>query len=452
MRILYVSHLFLPRYSGGTEVLTFQVAREMARRGHEVEVLACEDWRGGSEPVSGYDEAYEGLPVHRLRLNTAYSRDPVRAQYHFPEVENYLLPRLRARRPELVHVHHFGHVTTAVATAAYQLGIPVVFTATDFWLICPTSQLLRYDQSLCNGPTNIAKCAKCVAATYRRGQPYQRLLGAIPEPVFNLLAHRLAPSLRGWSSSARGVASLVERAEWNRQIARKFSRLLVASRFMQQCFAENGIPSERMELVGFGIDTAWAQKLGPRRFQAPLRVGFIGAISTHKGPHVLVEAFRRLQAGEPDSGERARLEIFGRLDFAPPYGEQLTQLAAGVPGIEFRGTFPHHEVARVLASLDVLVIPSVWYENSPLVLLTALAARLPVIVSDMGGLVEMVRDGENGLVVPAGDPAALAAALKRCLEDKELLPQLSRQMPSVKSNETYADELLVRYQAALAGA
>ena len=444
MRILYVSHLFLPRFSGGTEVLTFQVAREMQRRGHAVEVLACEDWQGAA-PVAGADDRYEGVPVHRLQLNAAMSRDPVRAQYHFPAVEGYLLPRLRARPPDVIHVHHFGHVTTAVATAAFELGIPVLFTATDFWLICPTAQLLRYDQSLCNGPTNISKCAKCVAATYRRARPYRGLLGAVPEPLFNFAAQHLAPPLAALPP-ARALAALVERAGWNRQIAAKFSRLLVASRFMREKFIENSLPAEKMELLGFGIDTAWAAELPPRQFASPLRVGFIGAFSPHKGAHILVEAFRRLKAGG-----RARLDLYGRLDFAPPYGDELQAAARAVEGIRFRGAFPHQEIARVLGEMDVLVIPSVWYENSPLVLLTALAARLPVIVSDMGGLTELVEDAGSGLVTPAGDAEALAAALARCLGEPELLPRLSRGRPPVKSIGTYADELLARYPAARAG-
>ena len=360
-------------------------------------------------------------------------------------MEGYLLPRLRARPPDVIHVHHFGHVTTAVATAAFELGIPVLFTATDFWLICPTAQLLRYDQSLCNGPTNISKCAKCVAATYRRARPYRGLLGAVPEPLFNFAVHHLAPPLAALPP-ARALAALVERAGWNRQIAAKFSRLLVASRFMREKFIENSLPAEKMELLGFGIDTAWAAELPPRQFASPLRVGFIGAFSPHKGAHILVEAFRRLKAGG-----RARLDLYGRLDFAPPYGDELQAAARAVEGIRFRGAFPHQEIARVLGEMDVLVIPSVWYENSPLVLLTALAARLPVIVSDMGGLTELVEDGGSGLVTPAGDAEALAAALARCLGQPELLPRLSRGRPPVKSIGTYADELLARYPAARAG-
>ncbi len=444
MRILYVSHLFLPRYSGGTEVLTFQVAREMLRRGHEVEVLACEDWQGGPESVSGWNAPYEDVPVHRLRLNTEASSDPMRAQYYFAPVEEYLRPRLEARRPDLVHVHHFGYVTTAVATAAYRLEIPVVFTATDFWLICPTSQLLRHDRSLCNGPTNIAKCAKCVATTYRRAQPYRRFLEAIPESLFNLAAHQLAPTLGSRFSQAQAVASLLERAEWNRLVAHRFSRLLVASRFMRDRFVENGLPDELMEVVGFGIDTGWAARLPPRRFNHPLRIGFIGAIAPHKGLHVLIEAFRRLKAEA-----RAELHVYGRLDFAPPYGDQVRALAATSKGIRFHGTFPHQEIGTVLGELDVLVIPSVWYENTPLVLWSALAARLPVVVSEMGGLTEIVRHEENGLVVPPEDPAALARTLERCLREPELLPRLSEQMPPVKDIETYADELLARYEEIL---
>lgn len=444
MKILYVSHLFLPRYSGGTEVLTFQVAREMQRRGHGVQVLSCEDFAADEAQVSGTDQPYEGLAAHRLRLNPAHSRDALRAHYYFADVENYLLPWLRALRPELLHVHHFGFVTTAVATAAYRLGIPVVFTATDFWLICPTSQLLRHDQSLCDGPTNIAKCAKCVVAPYRRGHPYQRLLQVTPEPLFNLGAHWVAPRLREVLWPARAVASLVERADWNRGIAHKFSRLLVASDFMRQAFVRNRVPAERMQLVGFGIDTSWAAGLEPRRAHSPLRVGFIGTISPHKGLHVLLQAFRRLGAGT-----RAQLTIYGNVEQIPAYGESVKAQAAGESEIHFRGTFPHHEIDRVLGEMDALVIPSVWYENTPLVLNSALAAKLPVIVSDMGGLVELIRDGENGLVVPRENPEALAAALERCLREPELLPRLSRQMTPVKDTRAYVDELVSIYEEVL---
>lgn len=444
MKILYVSHLFLPRYTGGTEVLTFQVTREMQRRGYAVEVLTCEDFRSATPQVEGSDEPYGSVSVHRLRLDPALSPDPVRAQYHFPAVEDYLLRRWRAQRPDLVHVHHFGFLTTAVATAACRLDIPVVFTATDFWLICPTSQLLRYDRSLCDGPTNLAKCAKCVTATYRRAAPYQGLLAVIPERVFNWAALGLAPRWAGRSTAARGLTSLLERAEWNRRVARKFARLLMASRFMQKTMSGNGISTERMVLLPFGLDTAWAGGLRPRRFKPPLRIGFIGAISPHKGLHVLVEAFRQLGAGQ-----RARLEIYGQLDFAPPYGEHVRERAAGTSAIRFCGTFPPHEIGRVLSELDVLVIPSLWYENTPLVLLSALAARLPVIVSDMGGLVEIIRHGENGLVVSAGDPAALAAALQRCLEESSLLPDLSDRTSPVKSIGTYGDELQRIYEQAV---
>src|SRR3990167_2742112 len=205
--------------------------------------------------------------------------------------------------------------------------------------------------------------------------------------------------------------------------------MFVASRFMREKFIENGLPTEKMELLGFGIDTAWAANLPPRRFGSPLRIGFIGAFSPHKGAHILVEAFRRLNAGG-----RARLDLHGRRDFAPPFGDELKAAAAGVEGIHFRGAFPHQEIARVLGEMDVL--------------LAALAARLPVIVSDMGGLTELVRDGENGLVTPAGDTAALGAALGRCLREPNLLPRLSRAVPPVKSIEACADELLARYPAA----
>src|SRR3989304_7169331 len=90
-----------------------------------------------------------------------------------------------------------------------------------------------------------------------------------------------------------------------------------------------------MGVLGVGIDPAWATELPPRQFASPVRVGFSGAFSPHKGAHILVEAFRRLKAGG-----RARLDLYGRLDFAPPYGDELQAAARAGGGIRFRGALP----------------------------------------------------------------------------------------------------------------
>lgn len=444
MKILYVSHMFLPDHAAGTELLTYQVAREMRRRGHEVRVVTCENWFSGLINPWVKDDVYDGIPVHRVHLDARLAPNPMLAQHYLPPVEERLRTLYRTYAPDLIHVHHFLFLTTAVATAARLEGIPVVFTPTDFWLICPTCQLLRYDQSLCNGPTNLAKCAKCVAVGYRRGRYFRRALHRLPEPLFNWGVRHFG-SLLGRLSWWGGVLeALAGRAEWNRQVARSLARILVPTQFMRQRFLENGIPADRMTLLPYGLDISWAGMLPPRRFEPPLRIGFIGTVHPHKGLHVLVEAFRLLQA----TG-RAQLEVYGDLGFNPEYTVRLRALAGSDPDIHFQGTFPPEKIGEVLSGLHLLVVPSIWYENTPLVLHSAMAAKLPVVCSEMGGLVEVVRDGVNGLVVPRGNPEALAAALGRCLREPELLPRLSRQMAPVKDTRAYVDELVSIYEEVL---
>jgi glycosyltransferase involved in cell wall biosynthesis len=100
----------------------------------------------------------------------------------------------------------------------------------------------------------------------------------------------------------------------------------------------------------------------------------------------------------------------------------------------------------VLAGIDVLVVPSTWYENTPLVIYSALAAGCPVIASDLGGMAEVVTDGENGLLVEPGKPEALAAELKRLTSDRQLLQKLAAGCRRPKSIEEYVAELLSVYR------
>ncbi len=114
----------------------------------------------------------------------------------------------------------------------------------------------------------------------------------------------------------------------------------------------------------------------------------------HKGGGGLIEAFARLQP----SSRRPVLHIYGPHDRDPRYVAHLKRRAAGQADIRFEGVFPNREMLCVHAGLDVLVVPSLWYENSPTVILEAYAAGTPVIVSALGGMAELVQDGIRATV------------------------------------------------------
>jgi len=140
-----------------------------------------------------------------------------------------------------------------------------------------------------------------------------------------------------------------------------------------------------------------------------------------------------------------RLKIYGNPQDFPDYYARLRALSDGCQTIQFCGTFPNAEIAHVLAEIDALVVPSLWYENTPLVVYSALAAQCPVIASDLPGLSEVVRHGWNGLTFPAGDVASLHCRLARLVGETDLLVHLTANCKKPKSTTTYVDELLLLY-------
>jgi glycosyltransferase involved in cell wall biosynthesis len=103
-----------------------------------------------------------------------------------------------------------------------------------------------------------------------------------------------------------------------------------------------------------------------------------------------------------------------------------------------------------MAGIDVLIVPSLWLENSPLVIHEAFMAGVPVIASRIGGIGELIEDGVNGLLVAPGSPEELGAMLRTCVDDSELLARLSSRAPSIKTMEQDAEEWEERYRDVLA--
>ena len=125
---------------------------------------------------------------------------------------------------------------------------------------------------------------------------------------------------------------------------------------------------------------------------------------------MLLEAFARLERQD------VHLHLHGSRDSQPGFSEALVD---GIrdPRVTFHGAFQPGELGRVLAGLDVLVAPSLWYENTPFSVLEALHVGLPVVASDLGGIREIVVPGRCGHLFPAGDAGALAAVLDRIAAD-----------------------------------
>ncbi|HSE83898.1 MAG TPA: glycosyltransferase, partial [Thermodesulfobacteriota bacterium] len=150
--------------------------------------------------------------------------------------------------------------------------------------------------------------------------------------------------------------------------------------------------------------------------------------------HVLIEAFNKLTDGS------AELMVYGDTSYAPNYHERLRQMAIN-PGIRFMGSFNNNRVYEILAETDVLFVPSIWYENSPLTIHEAALAGVPVITSNIGGMAELIERTKNGLLFQVEDASDLHEKMKLLIDNPRLIKKLKGKAEEVKSLEENAKEL-----------
>ncbi|MFZ2333451.1 MAG: glycosyltransferase family 4 protein [Sideroxyarcus sp.] len=447
MKILLTTHVFLPDFSSGTEILTLDSARELRRLGHEVEICTGFPARPGLTEAQRFDSyEYEGIRVHRFMHDAA----PMGEQSNIAEAEynNLFFARwfrgyLKQFKPDIVHFFHLGLLSASAIDMCEELGIPMVMTPTDFWLICPNNQLRLPDNSLCTGPDRDS--VNCMKHAVSNNQP-QYVAG-----IFNLLPHMVVAALirainrgafsKSWFSPF--VRALSKRAGFLRERMNELDRVIVPTRLMEKMLVKNGLNPSKVSYSRFGIRPAKLETYEPD-IAGKFRIGFIGGLAEHKGVHLLISALRRL----PDIAS-LELKIYGRNDLFPGYLKKLRQLAKDDQRIHFCGTFPNEQIGKIFAELDVLVVPSIWYENTPLVIYSAQAAGCPVIASNLGGMAEVVEHEINGLLFEAGDISGLAGSIKRLALDQKLRHQLATNALRPKSISEYVIELQEIYAEVL---
>lgn len=287
------------------------------------------------------------------------------------------LERALARfRPDVVHLHNVYHqLSPAILATLRRAGVPSVMTLHDYKLACPNYQLLDHGSI----------CEACVG-----GGTW----------------HATARRCKDGSLTASALLSLESGVHRLARAYDKVDLFISPSHFLADVMRRAGVADDRLRVVPNYADL--------QQFQ-PAPVGgtellFVGRLSHEKGVDVLVDAVGMMPEG-------TRLSIAGD----GPQRAALAQRADRVaPGrVTFHGRVDGGRVRELLASAAVSVVPSRWHENQPMTILESFAMSVPVVVTNLGGMPELVRDGAEGLVVPPDDATALAGALSRLLEDPE---------------------------------
>jgi glycosyltransferase involved in cell wall biosynthesis len=429
MKIVIAVHHFPPRYTSGAELRAYRTAARLRDHGHDVSVICVEFI---DQDCGFKDDVYDDLPVRRLSFNLAATPDPFRWAYDNPWIKEHLHGYLSERAPDLLHLISGYLMSGSTLNAAAGLKVPTVLTLTDFWFLCPRITLLRSNGQLCPPPFDAATCARCLGEEKRR----YRLPG------------RVAPALASafWKRRRGHIARIETRTAFLRETLNRVDAIISPSRFLRQVFVETGARADRITFSRQGRDFPnLTPQLLTKSPAAHLRIGYSGQIAPHKGVHTLFQAARQL----PDAA--LEVKAYGDTSAFPDYTRRLERMAHQDARLNLAGVYERTQVSRVLQEIDVLVVPSVWYENSPNTILEALAHRTPVIVSNLGGMAELVQEGVNGLRFVPGDASSLAAKLKQLLDEPGLLPRLQAGIGPVKSVAAEMAELQDIYQAVVRG-
>jgi GT2 family glycosyltransferase/glycosyltransferase involved in cell wall biosynthesis len=443
MRILEVVHGFPPAAPGGTELYAHAHALALRDCGDEVLVFTREQDPTRAE----YDvrtETRDGLRVVSVN-NTFRGTRTFEETYRNEAIDAIAGRVIDEFKPDAAHIHHLTGLSTTIVRILAERRIPSVFTLHDYWLMCHRGQLLDVDYRACDGP-GTEGCHACLPAAGGAGR-----IGFAGAVAVRAVERRLpAASARQLRRVAEGLAGMIAssgevedqercRIAHMREVCAEILHFLAPSRDIRERFVRFGVAPERITVSGNGVvqlngaasptsvGSAFRRTVGGHG----LRLGFLGSLMISKAPHVLLEAAARLPR------RSVAVDLFGACSAYhgdDSYRKQIEPLLHG-EGVRAHGAIPHEQVAEALGSIDVLVVPSVWPENAPLVIQEAFLAGIPVVASRIGGIPEMVADGQSGLLFRPGDVEDLTRTLSRLLDEPELLGTLRAGIPSVRSIE-----------------
>jgi len=410
MRILFLCHNHPALQPGGTEVMARSLFRELRDR-HGIEGLFL------AAVTSSHRERRPGTILQAVG---AVDDEMLVWLGHFDrfflsQPDTYGLATLASLieevAPDVVHVHHpllFGLETLdLIRRVAPQARM--IFTAHDFFPLCPQEgQLLTTDGRLCLGPS-LDGCQRCFPG--------------------------------------RVGADFVLRDLSMRDAFRDVDRILVPSAFARDRFVAAGWPAAQFCVVPNGIAEAEPAPHRPAPNGRRDRFGFFGHINRFKGGVVLLQASRRLS----ELGVEHLVTLNGGTAYqSEAFMEELRAALAAAPAARAQGQYVAAELPELMAQVDWVVVPSVWWENAPLVVLEAFRHRRPVICGGVGGMAELVRDGVDGLHAPVNDPPGLARIMRRAIETEGLWDALVAGIRPPPTIAEIAELHLKHYQDAIA--
>ena len=282
------------------------------------------------------------------------------------EAQRKISQLLNDFRPDIAHTHCiYHHLSPSILPVLRKHGVPIVMTAHELKAICPAATMRNSE----------GVCERCKNGSF-----------------LSVMSHRCIKNSFA-PSALVAVETLVHR--WLDSYKSNVSRLIAPSRFYLEKYAEWGWPREKLVYIPNYVDT---ERLVPD-YEPGAYFLYFGRLSVEKGVPTLIRAA---------SAARVPLKVVG----TGPDEASLKALAKGLPGqIDFLGYRSGSELHNLICSAKAVVLTSEWYENAPLSVLESYALGKPVIGARIGGIPELLIEGETGWSFASGDSSELAKVL-----------------------------------------
>lgn len=433
MKILQVVHGFPPRkLTGGTEIYSYHLSNELSRR-HDVHVF-YPIYEGRTCSLNNFEK--NGLKIHELNLPYNFIEEVKKKAVFNPHpinktVEKKFVQILNKVAPDIIHFQHLIGLSASLIEIAEEKEIPTVLTLHDYWFICPTIQLLKDDYSTCEGPDEQAEnCFECWNERQSKLIANHLTKCFIPE---NFLKRLPKAAL----STINKKEKFLKRKVYMKSLMLKVKKLIAPSKFLRNLFTEYGIPADMIVYSNNGYNLSVFKDFRKKK-KKKLIFGFVGTVAKHKGVDVLIDAFSKVK--------NAELRIYGNYDLNSDYFKELS-IKARKTNVKFIGGFK--DIKQPYSEIDILIFPSIWYENCPLVLKEAMITNTPIIASNIGAIPEFVKEGKNGLLFEAGNPEDLYQKICTVTDNPKIVDELKKYTGHVRSIQGQTKDIENIYRRAI---
>ncbi|MCK6648025.1 MAG: glycosyltransferase [Bacteroidia bacterium] len=367
LHILKIIHGYPLNYNAGSEVYSQSICNELSKQ-HKISVFTREE--NPYSPCFAIRHQKENKNLDFYFVNNPQGKDG----YRHKEMDENFAQLIKTIKPDIAHIGHVNHLSTGIIDELNKQNIPIVYTLHDFWLMCPRGQFLtrsigkENNFQLCSGQQD-HKCANDCYKVYFSGR----------EELYEI-------ENNSWSNWIHN--RMIE----TKAIVNKVDLFIAPSNYLRDRFInEFNVPENKIVYLDYGFPTEYLTQTEKKKESANFTFGYIGTHIPAKGINQLIEAFSKIQ-------KPATLKIFGRHNGQSTNALKLLS-AKSKNKIEFEGEYINHNLANdVFSKVDCIVVPSIWAENSPLVIHEAQACKVPVITADYGGMKEYVKHNVNGLL------------------------------------------------------